>query len=42
MMCAQKSLDCRVIGDEIWNDIAKIMIGRKPDQCKFKWLSLSK
>lgn len=28
--------------DKIWDDVAKMMIGRTSEGCKFKWLSLSK
>ncbi|KAL4466953.1 hypothetical protein ABPG74_010550 [Tetrahymena malaccensis] len=40
--CALQNLDCRHIEDKIWDDIAKMMIGRTSESCKFKWLSLSK
>ncbi|KRX10455.1 Homeodomain protein [Pseudocohnilembus persalinus] len=40
--CSWQKLDARKIPDNIWDEIAQMMIGRTGEQCKFKWLSLSK
>ncbi|EAR93514.2 Myb-like DNA-binding domain protein (macronuclear) [Tetrahymena thermophila SB210] len=40
--CVFKRIDFRAISDDVWEDIASMMVGRTSEQCKLKWLSMSK
>ncbi|KAL4506069.1 hypothetical protein ABPG72_013830 [Tetrahymena utriculariae] len=40
--CVFKRIDFRAISDDVWEDISSMMVGRSSEQCKLKWLSMSK
>jgi len=40
--CVLKRVDFRAVSDDLWKVISAMMVGRTEEQCKLKWLSMSK